>query len=197
MSQLFGLLLIILGYFSGSICSAILVCRICGLPDPREGGSKNPGATNVLRLHGKKYAAMVFVGDMLKGTIPVLIGHLFGLSPAYLGWISLACVLGHVFPVFFEFKGGKGVATALGCYFGINFLFGVMCLLVWMFMVLWKRYSSLASITMVLAAPFISMFMVHIHALFVPLLAISALILFKHKENIERLMKGEESLVKF
>lgn len=197
MSHFFGLILIILGYFSGSICSAILVCRICGLPDPREGGSKNPGATNVLRLHGKKYAAMVFAGDMLKGTIPVLIGHMFGLSITYLGWISLACVLGHVFPVFFEFKGGKGVATALGCYFGIHVLFGVMCLLVWMFMVLWKRYSSLASITMVLAAPFISMFMVHIHALFVPLLAISALILYKHKENIERLMKGEESLVKF
>lgn len=197
MFEFSGLILIILGYFSGSICSAILVCRVFGLADPRAGGSKNPGATNVLRLHGKKYAAMVFVGDMLKGTIPVLLGHLFGLSPAYLGWISLACVLGHVFPAFFDFKGGKGVATALGCYFGIHFFFGVMCLLVWMFMVLWKRFSSLASITMVLSAPFISMFMVHLHALFLPLFAMSAVILYKHKENIERLLKGEESLVKF
>jgi len=197
MSVLAGLFLMLVGYLSGSMCSAILVCRVLGLSDPRASGSMNPGATNVMRLHGKKYAAMVLAGDMLKGTIPVLLGHLLSVSLSFLGWISLACVLGHIYPLFFQFKGGKGVATALGCYFGIHFLFGFNCMLVWFLLVLWKRYSSLASIVMVIVAPFISIFMVHLHALFSPLLFITTLVLYKHKLNIERLMKGEESLVKY
>jgi len=197
MLVLAGLVLMLVGYLSGSMCSAIVVCRVFGLSDPRASGSMNPGATNVMRLHGKKYAAMVFAGDMLKGTIPVLLGHFLSVSLPFLGWISLACVLGHIYPIFFQFKGGKGVATALGCYFGIHFLFGFNCMLVWMLLLLWKRYSSLASIVMVVSAPFISIFMVHLHALFVPLLFMTTLVLYKHKQNIVRLMKGEESLVKF
>ena len=187
----------IVGYLSGSLCSAIIVCRVCGLPDPREDGSKNPGSTNVLRLHGKKYAAMVFAGDVLKGTIPVVMGHLLGLSYVWLAWISLFCVLGHLYPVFFKFKGGKGVATALGCFLGINWLFGLICLLVWLLTVLAKRYSSLASIVMISSAPFIAILELHHEDIFLPLFVLTIVVLYKHKDNITRLIRGEETKIKF
>jgi glycerol-3-phosphate acyltransferase PlsY len=197
MLNMLGWILMIVGYLSGSLCSAIIVCRVCGLPDPREDGSKNPGSTNVLRLHGKKYAAMVFVGDVLKGTIPVVIGHLLGLSSVWLAWISLFCVLGHLYPVFFKFKGGKGVATALGCFLGINWLFGLICLLVWLLTVLAKRYSSLASIVMISSAPFIAILELHHEDIFLPLFVLTIVVLYKHKDNITRLIRGEETKIKF
>lgn len=189
--------LILVGYLSGSLCSAVIVCKLFGLSDPRQQGSKNPGATNVLRLHGKKYAAWVLIGDMLKGTLPVLVGHLFFISYVGLGWISLACVLGHMFPLFFQFKGGKGVATALGCYFGINFLFGLVSLSLWIFMVWFKRYSSLASISVMIIAPLAGAVFTSNASIITPLLLISSIVLIKHKSNIERLLKGNEDKVKF
>lgn len=197
MTDLMLILLMITGYLSGSLCSAIIVCQLCGLSDPRQDGSKNPGATNVLRLHGKKYAGMVFAGDVLKGTIPVVIGHFLGLSYVCLGWITLACVLGHMFPIFFKFKGGKGVATALGCFFGIHVMFGLICLFIWLLVAWLKRYSSLASIVMISSGPFLAMLLLHTENIFFPLFVLTIIVLYKHKENITRLIQGEESKVKF
>ncbi len=197
MTDLMLILLMITGYLSGSLCSAIIVCQLCGLSDPRQDGSKNPGATNVLRLHGKKYAGMVFAGDVLKGTIPVVIGQLLGLSYVCLGWITLACVLGHMFPIFFKFKGGKGVATALGCFFGIHVMFGLICLFIWLLVAWLKRYSSLASIVMISSGPFLAMLLLHTENIFFPLFVLTIIVLYKHKENITRLIQGEESKVKF
>lgn len=187
----------ILSYFLGSLCSAIIVCRIFDLSDPREGGSGNPGATNVLRLHGKKYAAMVLVGDMLKGTIPVLLGHLFNLPADYLGWIALAAVLGHMFPIFFKFKGGKGVATALGAFFGMHIYFGAICLALWIVSAKFLKYSSLASIITLLFAPIIGVIIMGNSGILMPLLLMALFIIAQHRENIQRLSKGEESKIKF
>ena len=112
-------LIILGGYMFGSISTAIIVCRLMGLPDPRTEGSKNPGATNVARLGGKKAAALTLAGDMLKGLIPVLIAQYLQMSPVILAATALAAFLGHLYPVFFGFQGGKGVATALGVIYGL------------------------------------------------------------------------------
>ncbi len=115
-----NLLLIAAGYLLGSLSSAIIICRLLGLPDPRGQGSGNPGATNVLRIGGKKAAAATLIGDMLKGLIPVLIAKLLGASLAIQALVAIAAFLGHLYPLFFGFKGGKGVATALGVLLGIH-----------------------------------------------------------------------------
>jgi glycerol-3-phosphate acyltransferase PlsY len=188
-----SILMVVLGYLSGSLCSAVIVCKAFGLGDPREQGSNNPGATNVLRLHGKKYAAMVLIGDMLKGTIPVVIGHLLGVSDGGLGYIALACTLGHIFPIFFKFKGGKGVATALGTYFGLNIFLGLTCLAIWIIVAYFKKYSSLASLITVCFAPLYAVIFMKSGAVFFPVFLMSFIIIGKHHENIQRLWRGEES----
>ena len=116
---------LIASYLLGSVSSAIIICRILGLPDPRTEGSKNPGATNVLRIGGKKVAAFVLIFDGLKGAMPVLLAHYFGLSLFELTIILLSAFLGHVFPIYYGFKGGKGVATYLGGLIGLNFFVGL------------------------------------------------------------------------
>ncbi len=191
------IILVILGYLSGSLCSAVLVCQLFHLSDPRQQGSKNPGATNVLRLHGKKYAALVFVGDMLKGTLPVVLGHFLSLPFSSLAWICLACVLGHIFPLFFNFKGGKGVATALGSFLGMSGYFGLAMLAIWILVLGIKRYSSLASITMIISSPFIGMYFAKTNQVLMPLLILMGVVLIKHQANIKRLLQGKEDKVKF
>ena len=194
---IWGFLIIIISYLSGSLCSAIIVCRIFNLSDPREGGSGNPGATNVLRLHGKKYAAMVLVGDMLKGTIPVLLARLADMPTVFLGWTALVAVSGHMFPIFFKFHGGKGVATALGSFFGMNLFLGAICLALWVIVAKVLKYSSVASIVMVLFAPIIAVITLVNSGIFLPMLLMALMIIAQHRENIQRLTKGEESKVKF
>lgn len=184
-------------YLLGSVSSAILVSRFFALPDPREEGSKNPGATNVLRLSGKKYAALVLLADMLKGFIPVVIAYLFGAPLALLGFICFSAVLGHVFPIFFEFRGGKGVATAIGGLIAINFLMGVAVITTWAIVVYVSRYASLASIVALVFAPFYAIIAVQSLAIFPPVFFTTILVLFKHKDNITRLMEGEETKIKF
>ncbi len=197
MMNILTVMMVIVGYLSGSLCSAVIVCKLFHLSDPREQGSKNPGATNVLRLHGKKYAALVLLGDMLKGILPVVLGHLLSLSYVQLSWIGLACVIGHVYPLFFNFKGGKGVATALGVFLGLHVLFGLSMLGIWLVMVFLKRYSSLASLVTVLLAPFLSLsFFKSPESLF-PLLILMLVVVMKHQANIQRLVKGTEDKVKF
>ena len=180
----------------GSICSAVIVCRLCSLPDPREEGSKNPGATNVLRIAGKQYAALVMLADILKGTIPVLIAKAFDAEPATVAFTALAAVVGHIFPVFFGFRGGKGVATAIGALLGFHFIVGVMVVATWLIIANFGRYASLASIVAIALAPFYTLFLVHRTDILTPLFIIVILILFKHKSNITRLIDGTEPKIK-
>ena len=138
--------LIIFGYLLGSISSAIIACRLMGLPDPRTEGSRNPGATNVLRFGGKKAGAVSLAGDMLKGVIPVVVAHLASVEPLIVGLTALAAFLGHLYPVFFGFKGGKGVATMLGALLGIHFWVGLATCGVWLFMAFVVKVSSAAAL---------------------------------------------------
>lgn len=189
------LLIICLGfaYLLGSLCSAILVCRAAKLPDPREEGSKNPGATNVLRIAGKQYAALVLVGDFLKGVLSIWLAMLLQLSTFNQALVGLAAVIGHMFPCFFDFKGGKGVATTLGVLVGFNPLLGLLAALTWLVVAFFSRYSSLSSIVSVTLAPFYALLAFGEEAAFAPLLAIAAAVLYQHKENIKRLVDGSES----
>ncbi|MGH8553738.1 MAG: glycerol-3-phosphate 1-O-acyltransferase PlsY, partial [Methylococcales bacterium] len=125
-------LLVPLGYLVGSLSTAILVCRFLGLPDPREQGSKNPGATNVLRYGGKMAAATTLFGDLLKGTLPVLIAWALDADAPIVALVGLAAFLGHLYPVFFDFQGGKGVATGAGVFFGFHWLLGTIVVLTWL-----------------------------------------------------------------
>lgn len=187
--------LLILAYLMGSICSAVIVCKTFNLPDPRTEGSKNPGATNVLRIAGKKYAIMVLVIDLLKGTIPVLIARMFGVDMMFLGFIALAAVVGHMYPIFFNFMGGKGVATAIGALLGFQGVVGIMVVATWLLLAKFTRYSSLASIVSICLAPFYALLVIGEIGVFPPLFVIALLILSKHKENISRLLEGTESKI--
>ncbi len=188
--------LVVLAYLMGSICSAVIVCSACSLPDPRTEGSKNPGATNVLRIAGKQYAALVMAADLLKGTIPVLIAKILGADPITIGFTALAAVIGHMYPVFFEFKGGKGVATAIGALLGFQFLVGVLVAATWLAVAKFSRYSSLASITAIGFAPFYSLLLIQRLDIFPPIFIMALLILYKHKENIIRLIDKKEPKIK-
>ena len=189
--------LIILAYLMGSICSAVIVCKTFALPDPRTEGSQNPGATNVLRLAGKKYAIIVLVTDLLKGTIPVLIAKMFGADATLISYVALAAVIGHMYPFFFGFKGGKGVATAIGALLGFQFIVGMMVTATWLLVVRLSRFSSLASIVSIGLAPFYSILIIGRINIFPPIFFMAVLILIKHKDNILRLIDGTESKVKF
>ena len=183
---------ITVAYLIGSLSSAVIVSRLFNLPDPRTKGSKNPGATNVLRLAGKKYAAIVLIADMLKGLLPVLLASWLGAGPATLGLTCFAAVMGHIYPIFFGFKGGKGVATALGAFFGFHFMMGTVILATWLMIANFSRYSSLASIIAITFAPFYSLFVVGNLSAFLPLLCITIFVLYQHRDNISRLIIGEE-----
>ncbi len=187
--------LFILAYLFGSVCSAIIVCKLFNLPDPRSTGSNNPGATNVLRIAGKSKAAIVLVGDMLKGYFPVLIAQLCGMTEPVVGMIGLFAVIGHMFPIFYQGKGGKGVATAIGVYFGLSPWLGLLALASWLILFKLFRYSSLASLVMVILAPIYATFLLGYIA-WVPVLIIGGLVCIKHAKNIERLLNGTESKFK-
>ncbi|RUR07115.1 glycerol-3-phosphate 1-O-acyltransferase PlsY [Legionella sp. km772] len=193
--MLLAIVLILISYLMGSICSAIIVCSIFNLPDPREEGSKNPGATNVLRLAGKQYAALVLLVDILKGTIPVLLAQFLNASPTLVAFTVLVAVLGHMYPIFFNFKGGKGVATAIGALLGFHFIIGVMVVATWLLVVNFSRYSSLASIIAIILSPLYALLVTQDINIFPPLCIMAILILFKHKNNITRLIDGNEPKV--
>jgi glycerol-3-phosphate acyltransferase PlsY len=182
--------MIIIAYLLGSISSAVLICRMLRLPDPRKMGSNNPGATNVLRIGGKKAAAAVLLCDMLKGTIPVWSGFFLGIDPVILGVIAIAACLGHMYPLFFHFKGGKGVATALGAIAPIGLDFTAMVIATWLAVALVFRYSSLAAIVTVLLAPLYTWMIKPQYTL--PVAMLCCLIVFRHHQNIRRLLDGSE-----
>ncbi|MGQ9660164.1 MAG: glycerol-3-phosphate 1-O-acyltransferase PlsY [Thermochromatium sp.] len=188
-------LLILTAYLLGSVSSAILVCRLMGLPDPRTQGSNNPGATNVLRIGGKKAAAITLVGDSLKGLIPMLVGHALGAGPAVLAGTGLAAFIGHLYPVFFGFKGGKGVATALGVQFGLYWPIGLSVAAVWLFVAKVLKISSLAAlISMALAPVFVWLFW-NEKALIGMQLIITGLLIWRHRRNIRNLLAGTEGRI--
>ncbi len=192
-----SILLVVIAYLMGSINSAIIVCRLLGLPDPREEGSKNPGATNVLRIGGKQNAAIVMGFDVLKGILPVVLAKYLDLSSTATAFTALAAVLGHMYPVFFQFKGGKGVATAIGALLAFHFIIGVMVIATWLLVANFFRYSSLASICAMVLAPFYSMILIGELNSFPPIFFIALFVLFKHRDNITRLIDGTEPKIKF
>lgn len=196
-SAIFLLIFLVLSYFAGSVCSAVIVSNLFKLPDPRVEGSKNPGATNVLRLAGKEYAVMVLLADMLKGFLPVVLGRILGFGDFAQGLICLAAVIGHLYPYFFDFKGGKGVATALGALFGINFVLGLVVTILWIVIAAISRYSSLASIVALLIAPLLSLKYHPSFSAFLPLLAMSLVVIYRHQANFVRLKNGTESKIDF
>ncbi|GLT20129.1 glycerol-3-phosphate acyltransferase [Vibrio zhanjiangensis] len=183
-------MMIIFAYLLGSISSAVLICRILKHPDPRGVGSQNPGATNVLRIGGKKAAIAVLLCDMLKGTIPVWTGYFLDIGPILLGVIAIAACLGHMYPIFFHFRGGKGVATALGAIAPIGLTLTSLLIATWLTVIILFRYSSLAAITTVLLAPFYTWMIKPQYTL--PVAMLSCLIIFRHHKNIRRLLEGTE-----
>ena len=190
---LLTLAMIIVAYLLGSISSAILVCRILGLPDPRTTGSKNPGATNVLRISNKLTAATVLFLDILKGTIPVWGAYFLQVEPIYLGFIGVAACLGHMYPLFFNFQGGKAVATALGTLLPIGLGLGVLLIITWVSVAKLTKYSSLAAIVTVSFAPLYVFLLKPIYVY--PTLMLSMLIIWRHKDNISRLLNGKENKI--
>ncbi len=192
LSMALPLFYVITGYLSGSVCSAVIVCRLFSLPDPRVEGSKNPGATNVLRLAGKKYALLVLFTDMLKGFLPVIIAKALGADTTVLGYVCFAAVLGHMYPLFFNFKGGKGVATALGVLLGFHWLLGGMVIATWLVVALISRYSSLASVLSIILTPLYSLIILKNMQAFIPLGLIMIFILYKHHSNMTRLLDKTE-----
>ena len=187
---------LIASYLLGSISSAIIICKIMGLPDPRTKGSKNPGATNVLRIGGKKIAALVLLFDGLKGALPLMLGHYFGISLFELTIFLLCAFLGHLFPIYYSFKGGKGVATFLGGLIGLNFFVGLTFLIIWLIVAKVIKISSIAALTATLLSP-IYFYLITTHDLKATLVifVINLFIYFTHRSNIKRIINGEEGFI--
>ncbi len=190
------IIFVVIAYLCGSLSSAIIVCKLLSLPDPRTEGSGNPGTANVLRIAGKKAAALVLLGDALKGFIPVVAARIFNVDGLALGLVALAAVIGHVYPIFFRFKGGKGVATFLGTTFALSPVVGIAFILTWLIVALLTHYASIAS----LASSILSIIYILIFSKFsylLPIFAIIALIIWKHWSNIQRLLAGTETKISF
>lgn len=190
-----GLLLALVGYLFGSVSSAIVICRLLGLPDPRGEGSGNPGTTNVLRLGGKKAALATLAGDMLKGVLPVLLARLLAPDPMIWALAGAGAFFGHLYPVFFRFQGGKGVATALGIVLAWSFSAGLLTVLTWLVAAAIGRYSSAAALTAFLMAPIYLGALTGNTALTLTMAVISLLIYWRHRSNIRKLFAGEESKI--
>ncbi len=193
--SLIAILFIIGAYLLGSVSSAIIVCHLMGLPDPRSGGSGNPGATNVLRLGGKKAAAITLLGDSLKGFVPVWLAVTTGLPELNIALVGLAAFLGHLYPLFFGFKGGKGVATAFGVYLGLDWRVGLLVMMIWLTMALLTRISSLSALVSMTLATLVVWYFHPSGASTTMAAVISVLLIWRHKENIRKLISGEESRI--
>jgi glycerol-3-phosphate acyltransferase PlsY len=183
-------LLAILAYLLGSLSFAILLSRLAGGPDPRASGSGNPGATNMLRVAGKKLAVMTLIGDLLKGLLPILIAKLLGLGLHQQAWIGLAAVVGHLYPLYFRFRGGKGVATAAGMLLGLYPPAALLALAAWALVFLLTRTSSLASlIATPLTLPLLAW---QQPAALLPACVLTGLIVWRHRNNLRDLFAGRE-----
>ncbi|MES2785255.1 MAG: glycerol-3-phosphate 1-O-acyltransferase PlsY [Pseudomonadota bacterium] len=199
---LYSVLAVLAAYLVGSLSFAVIVSRAMGLKDPRTFGSKNPGATNVLRSGSKAAAIVTLLLDALKGLIPVLLvrryGGPFGLEEGTMAMVGLAAFLGHLWPVFFRFKGGKGVATFIGVVFGLNVWLGLATALTWLIIAFFFRYSSLASLVSAMFAPLYYLLGHRVAwnadtAVAIALALMAVLLGWRHQENIAKLLKGTES----
>lgn len=188
-------LFVALGYLAGSVSTAILVCRAMGLPDPRSEGSRNPGATNVLRFGGKKAAAITLAGDFLKGLLPVLLARLAGVEETGLALTALAAFLGHLYPVFFGFEGGKGVATAFGAILGLSYPVALAALAAWLLMAFVVRISSLSALTAAALAPLFGWWFGLPGACLAAVLVMVGLLIWRHRSNIRHLLAGTEDKI--
>ncbi|HQT69736.1 MAG TPA: glycerol-3-phosphate 1-O-acyltransferase PlsY [Thiobacillus sp.] len=193
------LLFVIGAYLIGSLSFAVIVSKLMGLPDPRSFGSGNPGATNVLRSGRKTAAALTLLGDAAKGWVAVVLARLlapqFGLPEDTALLCALAVFAGHLYPVFFRFQGGKGVATALGVLIGLNVWLGLACLATWLFMAKAFRISSLAALVTAILAPVYSGLLLGWGNAAISVLVISLLLVYRHKSNLIKLANGEEGRI--
>lgn len=180
-------------YLVGSLSSAIIICRLFRLPDPRLAGSGNPGATNVFRIGGKVPAILVLISDILKGTLPVYGSYFLGIEPVFLGVIAIGACLGHIFPLYFGFKGGKAVATAFGAMLPIGLDLAGLLIFTWIIVVFMSGYSSLGAIVAVSLAPLFTWSIKPDYTLPVAMLAV--LIIARHRDNIVRLLSRTESKI--
>jgi acyl phosphate:glycerol-3-phosphate acyltransferase len=201
-ASFYPVLVTVAAYLVGSLSFAVIVSRLMGLNDPRTFGSKNPGATNVLRSGNKVAAVLTLLLDAAKGWLPVflvlLFGQAFGLGEGTVALVALAAFLGHLFPVFFGFKGGKGVATALGVVFGVNWMLGLATALTWLTVAFFFRYSSLAALVAAVFVPVYYIFGDGVawyldKSVLIALCVMAMLLVSRHAENISRLIRGTES----
>ena len=193
---------VLAAYLIGSLSFAVIVSRFMGLNDPRSYGSKNPGATNVLRSGNKLAAVATLLLDAVKGWLPMALvqwqGAAYGLGDGALAAVGLAAFLGHLYPVFFGFKGGKGVATAAGVLFGVHWLLGLACMATWTLVAYVSRYSSLSALSCAMLAPLYyvlgdrGQWYVD-RSVLLMLVLMGALLIYRHKENISKLLQGKES----
>ena len=204
MTPVYLLVATVFAYLIGSLSFAVIVSRLMGLSDPRSYGSKNPGATNVLRSGNKAAAVLTLLLDGVKGWAPVAWvqwqGAAHGLGDAAVALVGLAAFLGHLFPVFFRFAGGKGVATAAGVLFGVHWALGLAVLLSWLLVAYFTRYSSLSALISALAAPVLYMlgdrgFWYADRSVMLMLVIMSALLIWRHRQNIAKLLNGQESKI--
>lgn len=202
MQAFYPLLATLAAYLIGSLSFAVIVSRLMGLKDPRTFGSKNPGATNVLRSGSKAAAIVTLLLDALKGLVPVFLvnwlGKPYGLEDGTVALVGLAAFLGHLWPVFFRFQGGKGVATFLGVVIGVHPLLGLGVCLSWLIIAFFFRYSSLASLVSAVAAPVLYLLGDRIQwyaekPVLLALFVMAVLLAIRHRENINRLLEGKES----
>ena len=196
-------LLIPIAYLIGSVSFAVVVSKCMRLPDPHSYGSGNPGATNVLRTGNKRAAVLTLLGDALKGFVAVVLARMIlgeeSLSSSLNSWILcgvvVAVFLGHLFPIFHGFMGGKGVATACGILFGINWILGLATLATWIIVAKFMRYSSLAALAAAVFGPIYFVFLFGFHPMGIALLIVCALLIWRHRSNIHNLMNGKESRI--
>jgi glycerol-3-phosphate acyltransferase PlsY len=187
----------VLAYLLGSISSAIVVAKAFGLPDPRTTGSGNPGATNILRSGGKTAAAVTLLGDVLKGVIPVLLARGVTDDALILALVAAMAYLGHLYPLFFGFRGGKGVATALGVYLALNPWMGLALIVTWLVTALVSRYSSLAALVAAAFSPFFAWRLLPGAPYILMSVVLAVLLFWRHRGNIQRLVAGREDKIKF
>lgn len=193
--EILDYIFIFASYLIGSLSSAIIVCKIMGLPDPRNEGSGNPGATNVLRFGGKKAAAITLAGDMVKGLIPVLIVKYLGTNALTISLVGLAAFLGHLYPVFFQFKGGKGVATMLGVMFGFSWWIGLATAGTWLFMAKVVKISSLSALVATALAPVYVWYWFNTTISIGVTVVMTIILFWRHRSNIKNLVKGTEDAI--
>jgi glycerol-3-phosphate acyltransferase PlsY len=188
-------LLPLLAYLLGSVSTAVVIARLMGLQDPRETGSKNPGATNILRYGGKVAAILTLAGDILKGVIAVLIARALTTDDVIIALTGFAAFLGHLFPVFFGFRGGKGVATALGVWLALSPWVGLLLIATWVVMAVLFRYSSLSALTASVAAPLYVAWLSPGMPYLATMIVMSAILVFRHRSNIRNLLAGTETKI--